>query len=111
MKPETQLQIDVVKWLTETYPGILFTSTQAGDRRTGFKAMLMKRMGYTVGTPDLIVFTARKGWHGLLLELKDKTGQSDSQKLFMARAMKEYYFYTVAYGIDHAKDVLSNYLN
>ena len=110
MKSETRLQIDLVKWLKFKYPDVIFTSTQAGDRRGIVGALMMKRMGYANGTPDLIFFTARGGFHGLLLELKDKAVQSESQKEFGKKTRDEGYAYEVAYGIDQAKDVIERYM-
>lgn len=110
MKPETKLQVDLVKWIRYKYPEVLFTSTQAGERRSVLSSIMMKRMGYTNGTPDLILFTAKCGFHGLLIELKEGSIQSDSQVAFMQKALKEGYAYELAVGIDQAKDVIERYM-
>lgn len=111
MKPETRLQIDLVSWIRKAYPKLLFTSTQAGDRRSVIAAMMMKRMGYTPGTPDLIVFHASAGWNGLLLELKTEKGVlSPSQIAFRDVAESEGYKYKVAYGLDEAQAIIKEYV-
>jgi hypothetical protein len=111
MKPETRLQIDIVEWLRFKFPNLLFTSTQAGDRRSALGAIMMKRMGYCNGTPDLLIFRAAKGWNGLMIELKTGTGKvSQSQKDFAQKAENAGYKYIVAYGIDQAKDQIGGYL-
>jgi hypothetical protein len=111
MTPETQLQIDLVKWIRVTYPNLLFTSTQAGERRSKLSAIMMKRMGYTNGSPDLIIFRANNGFNGLLLELKTKVGKpSDYQILFKAKSEEEGYCYSIVYGLDQAKSRITNYI-
>jgi hypothetical protein len=111
MNPETQIQVDLVKWMRKTFPKMLFTSTQAGNRMSTLQAVMMKRMGYTNGTPDLIVFRATNGWNGLLLELKQEKGTvSPDQKKFKEQANAEGYKYLVAYGLEQAKDAVRDYL-
>ena len=111
MKPETRLQIDLVTWIKKVYPNALFTSTQAGDRRNTLAAMMMKRQGYRNGTPDLIFFEPRNSSHGLLLELKTEKGvTSEAQDEFQNLASRRGYFYAVAYGIDQAKETITEYL-
>lgn len=111
MRPEDRIQVDIVKWFRQTYPDVLITSTQAGMRRSKLGAIMMKRLGYTNGTPDLIIFAARKGWHALLIELKHKSAQSKDQLAFMTTCGKEGYWYVLAYGIDQAKDAINNYFS
>lgn len=111
MKPETKLQVDVVSWMRMKWPNLLFTSTQAGDRRSVIAAVMMKRMGYSNGTPDLLIFSARGGWNGLLVEIKTSTGVlSDAQQRWRDRASEENYLYEAVFGIDQAKDVIERYM-
>ena len=112
MKPETRLQIDLVEWLNQAYPEALFTSTQAGDRRSKLAAMMMKRMGYRNGTPDLIFFEPCQGFHGLVVELKTEVGTwSISQREFRDQAIRRGYKYVVAYGYSLAKQEIINYMS
>lgn len=112
MKPETRLQIDLVKWVRETYPNVLFTSTQAGDRRSVLAAVMMKRMGYMNGTPDLIFFEPRGCYHGLVLEAKTEKGVlSKDQIAFERKVTERGYKYIDFYGIDQGKDEIVKYFN
>ena len=111
MNPETRIQIDLVKWMRTRFPKVLFTSTQAGNRMSPLQAVMMKRMGYTNGTPDIIVFRATNGYNGLLLELKKEKGiVSTDQKKFKEQANAEGYKYLIAYGLEQAKEMVGGYV-
>ena len=112
MKPETRMQIDLVAWMRKEYPGMLFTSTQAGDRRSKLAAIMMKRMGYTNGTPDLLIFEPRANYCGLFLELKSPDGRlSDDQRVWAQKARDTGYLYHPAFRLEEVKSVVKQYLD
>ena len=67
-KPEQKLQNQVANWIRLRYPDLLWTISPAGLVRGANMAVQMKRMGYTNGTPDILIFEARGRFHGLLID-------------------------------------------
>ncbi len=72
---EESLQIAVSKYLLMAYPGVIFTAESSGIRLTMGQAVKAKKQRSQRGLPDLMIFKARWGFNGLLIELK-KEGQS-----------------------------------
>ncbi len=86
---EAQMQCEIVRKLRSADTPILFTTTGAGLTDSVRHGVKMKRMGYTVGTPDLLIFEpGYDGTHGLLLELKTPTGQVSIAQELMHNALK-----------------------
>lgn len=110
-KPEQKIQIAVANYLRLAYPNLLFTISPAGLIRGLGTAMIMKRMGYTNGTPDLLIFEPRQRFHGLFVELKaDKGVTSDDQLKFIAKASSNGYATAVCWGYDEAVATIDKYL-
>lgn len=83
-QPEFQLQKQVCKYLKLQYKDVLFLSdTIASVKLTAVQAernaMIQKR-GFK--TPDLIIFEARRGFHGLFIELKIKSPYKKDGEIF-----------------------------
>lgn len=72
----------------------------------------MKAEGYRAGTPDLRLAVARKGYHGLEIEMKKRDGGklSDSQKEMAFELSEQGYLTTVAYGATAARAIITDYL-
>lgn len=71
MRAEAALQIKVCNYLRDNYPGVLFHSdASSGMAVTQGIAAMNKRIQFSSGMPDLYIFAACKGFHGLFLELK-----------------------------------------
>jgi len=93
-KPETVLQIAFFRWLEEQHPEIYDMSfASAGGMRTGMQtAIEMRDMRYKKGTPDVMILIPRKGYHGLILEIKTlKRYATPEQKDIIAKLNKEGY--------------------
>ncbi len=109
---ESKLQIQCVNFLKKFYPNLLFTGGFAGEKLTLLQAIRRKRMGYSPGTPDLIIFKANKNFHGLMIEFKSETGyQTKEQKEFQIRAEKEKYKYIIIKSLQQFISEIQNYLS
>lgn len=73
-QPEYQLQRTIAEYLRTAYKGVLFLSdVRASVKLTIPQAMRSKAIqadGFAC--PDLVIFEARREWHGMFLELKSK---------------------------------------
>lgn len=69
---EDHEQICLASWLDRK--GILFTASANGGSRYMAEAVKLKRMGVKAGFPDITIPIARKGYHGLYIELKRISG-------------------------------------
>lgn len=108
---ETGIQIALVNWLFVNHPHVLFTSALGGIKTTIGQAVKLKRMGYRRGFPDLLIFEARGIYHGLLIELKTKTGVlSPFQKEIAHLLMQRDYRVATCFGFDQAVYYITKYL-
>lgn len=110
-KPEAVEQIKVAKFLEMI--GALYTCSLAGAYLSVGQLMQVKRMGYTKGTPDIMVFHPGRSphIHGLFIEMKSAKGvQSKEQKDWGTRAEENGYRYHVCHGAEEAIAIIRNYL-
>lgn len=71
----------------------------------------MKSEGVLAGVSDIMLPVARNGFHGLYIELKAKGGKlSDAQRWWLSETTKQGYMATVCFGWEHAKNVITEYL-
>lgn len=110
-KPEQKIQTAVANYLRLRYPKLLWTISPAGLVRGPSMAVLMKRMGYTNGTPDLIIFEPKGIFHGLFIELKAPGGTiSPDQTTFLAKAFDLRYATAVCWSYEEAILTVDNYM-
>lgn len=71
-RSEWKVHKDVVKYLKENYPGVLFISNLGGEYTHGdqMQAQKWRAMQESNGAPDIMIFSRQKGYTGLALELK-----------------------------------------
>jgi hypothetical protein len=70
-KTEQSLQIELCQWLRDTFPGIHFRSdTASGMFNSQYEKATHNKQQSDKELPDITVFAARRGYHGLLIELK-----------------------------------------
>ena len=82
-----------------------------GGSRNIVEATKFKRMGVLAGFPDLFLFVARGGYHGLFIELKAKGGRvSKAQADMIARLQKAGYLCCVCFGANSAIETIKAYL-
>lgn len=112
-KEESIIQCAIVRWFSLQYPQYdrLFFHVPNGGSRNAIEAVNLKRQGVKRGVSDLILLCARKGYHGLLIEVKSSKGKiSPEQKLFLERVTHEGYLSEVVYTIDSAIIIINNYM-
>ena len=69
---EQEEQFIASAWMTKT--GIVHNHSPAGGYRDIREAAKFRRMGVSAGFPDFEIPYARKGYHGLYIELKREFG-------------------------------------
>ena len=70
-KNEQALQIALCDWMRHVLPGVHFRSdTGSGAFNSAYEKDIHNRQQSTDSEPDLMIFAARHGYHGLLIELK-----------------------------------------
>lgn len=83
-----------------------------GGYRNGKEAVNLKRQGVKAGIPDLFLPCARKGFHGLYIELKrakgGKVSEAQSETIEWLRCQG--YAVEVCCGADEAQKVIEWYL-
>ena len=67
---EYDLQKSVCQYLRLQYPELIFTSDLSGIRMPIGLAVKTSKLRSSKSIPDLLIFEARKGYHGLFIELK-----------------------------------------
>lgn len=71
-----------------------------------------RQMGVKSGVPDLFYPVPMKGYHGLFIEMKTKTGRlSAAQKRWLNALNQMGYKAVVAHGWEEAKCQITDYLN
>lgn len=109
-------QVSLIRWArlqTGQHPelGLLFAIPNGGARNlvTGRR---LKDEGVRAGVPDLCLPVARKGLHGLYIELKRVDGGtlSAAQRQWIASLESQGYAVVVARGWQHAARALAAYL-
>ena len=83
-----------------------------GGLRSGREGAKFRDMGTKAGYPDLILDIARKGYHGLRIELKRSKGGkvSAEQKQRLQLLNNEGYLAVVCKGYDEALDAIKDYM-
>lgn len=99
-----------LRWLHSSLNGIFIP----GPRNIAYRIMNhMKQEGAKKGIPDLFLPVARRGFHGLYIEMKRDDGGviSPEQKEFLAFAEEQGYRDQVCYGYEDAIKELEWYLS
>ena len=87
------------------------TKVGANGKRYSPEAAKFKAMGALAGFPDLFVFIARGGFHGLFIELKKPKGRvSDIQQQRIDALNEQGYKAVVCYGFDESIKAITDYL-
>ena len=105
---EQQEQFVAVAWLRKN--NVLFYHVPNGGRRDYLEAAKFKRLGVSAGVPDLCLPLARKGYHGLYIELKRQKGGvvSVEQQEWVDWLNDNGFYARVAKGFEEAKMILRN---
>lgn len=83
-----------------------------GGKRTPRTAGMLKAEGVKPGVPDICLPVARKGYHGLYIELKRRMGSRVSleQKRWLMALEQKGYRCCVCHGWDEARKAIETYL-
>lgn len=121
-QPEYELQKYVCQYLELQYPDVLFVSTGIPFNlrpEQGARIKAINKNGFKC--PDLLILAGRRGYHGLLIELKAKTiykkdgsllknEHVEAQDASMSRLRRKDYWCQFAVGLDEAKEAIDWYL-
>jgi hypothetical protein len=77
MKAEMFLQKEFTHWLDTQ--NVLYCASAGGMRTNIRTAVNMKATGYKKGFPDIFIYEARGGYHGLAIELKVRNEPTPEQ--------------------------------
>ena len=114
---EHQEQVRVIHWwllACKVYglPENVLFAIPSGGTRDVIEATHLKAEGVRRGIPDLFLAVPRCGKHGAFIEMKSLVGKlSTEQSDFLDAASNRGYFCDVAYGSDHAIDMLKLYMS
>jgi hypothetical protein len=108
-------QVALIKWvktIQDAYPvlKLLYAVPNGGDRNIRV-ARKLKAEGVLAGVADLCLPAARRGYHGLYLEMKSEEGvANEEQKEFLRGVSGEGYCAVIAQGVDEARAALGWYI-
>ena len=113
---EFQEQCDLTKWVDSEQVNFtelrLYNASANGMKRHIGTAVKLKRSGVRAGFPDIFLGVAKKGYHGLFIELKVKGGRvSDNQAKWIDNLTEQGYFVMVCYGWEAARRTICDYLD
>ena len=75
------------------------------------EAKNLKRQGVRAGVPDLCIPVAKRGFHGLYIEMKYGKGKPTEKQLeWLDMLNGNGYKAVVCYGFDHAKETIDWYM-
>lgn len=81
-----------------------------GGSRNKLEAINLKRQGVKAGVPDLCVPVARRGFHGLFIEMKyGRNKATKEQEEWLAALIREGYLAKVCNGYGEAVELLKYY--
>jgi hypothetical protein len=114
-RTEHQHQVNVVRWSMlhrDIYPELkLLHAIPNGGRRDAVEAKHLQDEGLKPGVPDLDLPVARRGYHGLRIEMKRPKGkESSEQKWWREELAAQGYFVEVCHGWESAVRVIEWYL-
>jgi hypothetical protein len=118
---ESREQQGVVMYFRVRWPEVPILCATRGKHLSGTEkwqrlrqGAQIKREGYERGTSDLFFCAARRGFHGLFIEMKQTGGRwsdvSDDQKKFLSRARAQGYYGAVAMGHENAIRIIAWYM-
>ena len=108
---EDRLQIEVIRYIQLKYPKVRYCASLGGIYTRPTQSSKAKRNGYVRGMPDLQIMEARKGFHGLFIEIKTHKGTAtQAQKEWIKDLQDRGYKAEICKGLPSILDLLDNYL-
>lgn len=116
---ESDLQIAVFAWANTQvglYPELFWLhAIPNGGYRSGREAVGLQRQGVKAGIIDISLDVARKGYHGIKIELKKPGGKckapSKEQSQYIEFLTEQGYYCFVSNDFDEVKRKILEYLN
>lgn len=116
---ESAEQSTLIAWFKRTYPDLRIFAIPNGAHLAGTllqrskQVQKLKLEGMSPGVPDLMLACARKGYHGLFIEMKRTSGSSTSadQKAWISHLNEQGYQAVICKGWEPARDVIVEYLS
>lgn len=112
----------ICEYLRTKYPDVIFLSDASGLKMTIGQAVKWAKLKSHKGIPDILILAPRKGYHGLMIELK-KTGTKIQKKngewkdehitqqaYVLSRLESEGYLSGFCIGYDDAIQTIDDYL-
>ena len=110
---EERLQSEVVKYISLQYPKAKYCASLGGQYQP-YQSQRSKAIstGYSKGFPDLFIYEARNGYHGLALEIKTLKGRATIEQKEWIEALNERGFKAeVVKGLPAILDLIDSYMN
>ena len=120
---ENDLHLAICNYIKLQYKGIIFTSENSGLWVFWKQAKMLKKTRSCSGLPDIWILEPRKGYHGLLLEIKRegtkiykkdgdirKDAHLKEQEEILHQLKQKGYMAEFVVGFDNAKAILDFYL-
>lgn len=102
----------VITYFKVQHPKIFITHHPNESKKTAFERFLYKILGVKTGIPDILIFTPRKGFNGLAIELKIKPNKpSTIQNECMNELKACNWRVEVAYDINEVIAISKEYFN
>lgn len=109
---EHDIQSACVNWFRYQYPKYLIYAIPNGGERNAIVAAKLKKEGVLAGVPDLHIPIARKGFHGLYIEMKaGKNKPTDNQQTIMDKLRNEGYKCEVCWNLGDFMKTVTSYFN
>ena len=109
---ESRLQSEVVRYISLQYPKARYCASLGGQYQP-FQSQRNKARstGYSKGFPDLFLYEARNGYHGLALEIKTIKGRATKEQKEWIEALNERgYKAEVVKGLPDILELIDGYL-
>lgn len=108
--PTEAVEQEIYAWWLDQ-KRVLYTASANGGVRSAWEGSKLKRSGVKAGYPDVDIKEARKGYHGLLIELKrTQGGKIDPlQQWWHDKLNEKGYLAVFCYGAEQAKKVTCDY--
>ena len=109
---ESRLQSEVVKYIQLQYPKARYCASLGGQYQP-FQSQRnrARRTGYSKGFPDLFIYEARNGYHGLALEIKTIKGRATKEQKEWIESLNERgYKAAVVKGLPEILNCIDSYL-
>jgi len=109
---EDNFQKTFARFMWLAYPEVLWFHCPNGGSRNVLEGAKFKAMGVLPGVSDVLILEPKKGFNGLIIELKVSKGKlQKTQEHFLNKATLRGYKCAVCYNMDSAISTIKKYFN